>query len=108
MSRLPYILELVNEVGERGLAEIEIETVRARPVPPRLLADIARTRPPTPRELVVLRLVADGRRQPEIAAELHVSTETVKRHLTHLRQKLQAHTQAQVVARAIQVGYLRV
>jgi DNA-binding NarL/FixJ family response regulator len=42
----------------------------------------------TPRELEVLRLVAAGRSNREIAAELFISIPTVKRHLTNVLGKL--------------------
>jgi len=40
-----------------------------------------------PRELEVLRLVADGRTDSEIAGQLYISPRTVQNHLTRIRQK---------------------
>lgn len=40
------------------------------------------------RELEVLALVADGKTYKQIAAQLHVSTETVKMHLKNIYRKL--------------------
>ena len=42
----------------------------------------------SPRELEVLRLVADGRDNDEIAVELHLSPRTVERHLQNVYGKL--------------------
>jgi DNA-binding CsgD family transcriptional regulator len=42
----------------------------------------------TPRELEVLRLVAAGRSNREIAELLYISVPTVKRHLTNIFAKL--------------------
>ena len=43
----------------------------------------------TPRELEVLRLVAAGRSNREIADALFISVPTVKRHLTNILGKLE-------------------
>ena len=42
----------------------------------------------TPRELSALRLMADGKANKEIAADLGISERTVKTHLGHLFEKL--------------------
>jgi two-component system NarL family response regulator len=40
-----------------------------------------------PRELEIVRLVADGRTDGEIAGQLHISPRTVQNHLTRIREK---------------------
>jgi two-component system nitrate/nitrite response regulator NarL len=60
--------------------------------------------PLTPRELDVIRLAADGHPNAEIARRLHVSTGTVKSHLQHAFEKLEAPDRAAAVARAIRRG----
>lgn len=45
-----------------------------------------------PREAAALELVADGRTNPEIAAELDISENTVKNHLRNVLGKLHLHT----------------
>jgi LuxR family maltose regulon positive regulatory protein len=52
------------------------------------------------RELEVLRLLAAGRSNAEMAAELFVEQSTVKTHLIHLYRKLEVHSRTQAVARA--------
>ena len=54
----------------------------------------------TPRELDVLRLLADGRRQAEIAGELVISSKTVATHIEHILAKLDVHSRAEAVALA--------
>jgi len=60
------------------------------------------------REVEVLRLVAKGKANKEIAAELALSGDTVKTHLTHLMRKLGAADRAHAVTLAIEQGFLRI
>ena len=62
--------------------------------------------PLTARELEVLRLLAAGRSNTEMAAELFVEQSTVKTHLIHLYSKLGVHSRTQAVARARALGLL--
>ena len=62
--------------------------------------------PLTPQELKVLRLLAAGRSNAEMAAELFVEQSTVKTHLIHLYSKLGVHSRTQAVARARALGLL--
>lgn len=61
---------------------------------------------PTERELDVLRLVAAGRSNEEIARELFVSRATVKTHLAHLYDKLGVQSRTAAVAAARDRGIL--
>lgn len=58
------------------------------------------------RELEVLRLLAAGKRNQEIADELYVTRDTVKKHITHILDKLGAATRTQAAARAREFGLL--
>jgi DNA-binding NarL/FixJ family response regulator len=58
------------------------------------------------RELEVLRLVALGHTNAEIAAELYVSVRTVETHRAHLQQKLGIKTRADLVRYAREIGLL--
>jgi DNA-binding NarL/FixJ family response regulator len=62
--------------------------------------------PLTERELEVLRLVADGESNQDIARKLVVSLATVKTHINHIFGKLDAESRVQVVARARALGLL--
>jgi DNA-binding NarL/FixJ family response regulator len=54
----------------------------------------------TRRELEVLRLLADGLDQAEIAERLVISPKTVATHIQHILEKLGVHSRAQAVALA--------
>ena len=62
--------------------------------------------PLSERELEVLRLLAAGKQNREIADELSVALDTVKRHVTHILVKLGAGNRTEATARARELGLL--
>jgi DNA-binding NarL/FixJ family response regulator len=58
----------------------------------------------TPRQLEVLRLIAEGRRMKEIAAILNLSTRTVETHKYEMMRSLGVESTAQLVRYAIKIG----
>ena len=58
----------------------------------------------SPREREILRLLADGRTQAQIATELVISPKTVATHIQHILSKLGVNTRAQAVAFAFRRG----
>jgi PAS domain S-box-containing protein len=52
----------------------------------------------TPRQTEVLRLLEQGRSTKQIAADLHLSTETVRNHIRHLLRALDVNTRLEAVA----------
>ncbi|MGW7332388.1 response regulator [Streptomyces sp. NPDC054840] len=58
----------------------------------------------TPRELEIWRLMATGRGNAEIAAELDISVSTVKNHITGIFAKLGVRDRAQAVIAAYESG----
>lgn len=61
----------------------------------------------TEREIEVLRHVAEGNRNREIAERLFISEETVKVHIKHIMEKLGASDRTQAVAIAIRRGIIQ-
>jgi LuxR family maltose regulon positive regulatory protein len=62
--------------------------------------------PLTNRELEVLGMLAAGRTNKAIAAQLVVSLDTVKKHVSHLLEKLGATNRTEAVARARELGLI--
>lgn len=60
----------------------------------------------TERELAVLRLVASGATNSEIAEELCISVNTAKTHLRNILQKLQLENRTQAATYAVQHGLI--
>jgi DNA-binding NarL/FixJ family response regulator len=56
------------------------------------------------RERDILALIAQGRRNPEIAAELVISEKTVRNHVSNILSKLQVADRAQAIVRARESG----
>ncbi|MDX1415335.1 MAG: LuxR C-terminal-related transcriptional regulator [Candidatus Promineifilaceae bacterium] len=62
--------------------------------------------PLSPREMELLRLVAAGKSNREIAAELFIALGTVKSHLHHIYQKLGVDSRTQAIVRGRGLGLL--
>jgi len=92
------------------------EALLAPAVTRRLIGEFTRLRPVsgtpplavlgtlTPRETEVLRLVAEGMSNPEIARRLVVTEETVKTHVSHILAKLGLRDRTQAVIAAYESG----
>jgi LuxR family maltose regulon positive regulatory protein len=85
-----YILSILSAFGETGRASI-----------PQPLVD-----PLSERELDVLRLVAEGMSNGEIADRLVVSVGTVKTHVHSIIEKMDVHSRTQAVAQARELKLL--
>lgn len=80
-------------------------------LPPELaqrLANLRRSAAITTREREVLELIAKGHANKQIAALLDISEDTVKRHVSHILEKLDVHDRAQATAEAIRRGIVKV
>jgi len=78
-------------------------------IPPQVASQLAQhmgEEPLTAREIDVLREVADGNRNCDIAEKLLISEETVKVHIKHIMEKLDAGDRTEAVAIAIRRGII--
>jgi DNA-binding NarL/FixJ family response regulator len=72
--------------------------VRAPQIPKVLLSE---------RELEVMRCLAGGQTTLQIAAKLFISENTVKTHVRHILEKLEASNRTEAVSKAIQMGLIQ-
>ena len=56
------------------------------------------------REIQVLKLIANGKDNAQIAADLHISPKTVKNHISNILMKLQIHNRIQAAVYAVRSG----
>jgi DNA-binding NarL/FixJ family response regulator len=56
------------------------------------------------REIEVLKLIANGKENAEIAAELHISPKTVKNHISNILMKLHIENRIQAAVYAVRSG----
>ena len=95
----------------------EGEALLAPQITRRLISEFTRSRPSTARpeqlqiltdrETEVLKLVAHGLSNSEIAGELHVAETTVRTHVGHLLTKLELRDRVQAVVLAYESGLIR-
>jgi DNA-binding NarL/FixJ family response regulator len=108
------------ELGARGfllkslpaadiLAGIRQVHAGKRCVPPQVAAELAAYLAEdslTEREIEVLRLVAQGNRNRDVAAHLSITEETVKSHVKHVMEKLGADDRTEAVVIAMRRGII--
>ncbi len=92
--------------GDSLLFPAAIRGLAARYSPPEAHAAGLDAAGLTDREADVLRLVAHGLSNAEIAEQLIVSLETVKTHVAHVLTKLDARDRTQAVIRAYETGFI--
>lgn len=99
--------EPIADESLRGVAQRAIDNRLPAPRPPTPLQQArARYNGLTVRELDVLRLLADGLTNPQIAQRLIVSAGTVKTHTLSIYRKLDVNNRTQAIRRARDLGLL--
>ncbi len=87
------------------LAAFQQESKRQEP-PPKQVAVQFQPEPLSEREREVLRLLVRGASNHEIAQELVIVVDTVKRHVSHIFAKLDVQNRVQAAKRAHEFGLL--
>jgi two-component system, NarL family, response regulator len=103
-----YLLKdaAVDELAN-AIREVHAGRTRVAPAIAAKLADRMTQVQLTMRELNVLRLLANGKTNKEIGAELSIAESTVKVHLTHLFEKLGVSNRTEAIAAASRRGLVR-
>jgi two-component system response regulator DegU len=84
-----HVLQQFQELSQRSQAEAFIS-------------------PLTPREIEILRYIAQGYLNKQIAAELGISEQTIKNHVTSILRKLNANARTEAVVVAIKQGLISI
>ena len=102
---LVHLLQQVDEAGRLARAldragvrmedALEMQATPSKPTPPL-----------TPREAEVLRWVARGLQNKEIAQELELSLATVRNHIHNILEKLDVHSKLEAVSLAYRSGWV--
>lgn len=107
----PALVQAARDAGASGFVSKETEAERLSSILTKMLEDASYTSFPqinlpklSPRELEVLRLMATGLSNKEIARHLSLSPDTVKDHLENLYRKLEASDRVTAAKRAQQLG----
>jgi len=103
-----YLLKdaAVDELAN-AVREVAAGRTRVAPAVAAKLADRVTQVQLTMRELAVLRLLAEGKTNKEIGAQLDIAESTVKVHVTHLFEKLGVSNRTEAIAAAARRGLVR-
>ena len=97
-------LEVAIDCANNGATYLDPQIAR------RVIGHLKYTHPKTPattlssRELEVIRLIVEGKSNPEIASELYISISTVKTHLRSIMNKLSVDDRVQAAVAALRSG----
>ncbi|MEY4023801.1 MAG: hypothetical protein RLZ23_762 [Actinomycetota bacterium] len=99
-----------DELGKGVRAVQDGETVLGKGVGSMVARGLGSTKGPgkhlSDRELEVIRLLANGLSNKQIAADLYISESTIKFHIQNICKKLNVHSRTEIVHRATAAGLL--
>jgi LuxR family maltose regulon positive regulatory protein len=103
----PSIIDFLSRVRHIAPAFVDsIQAYHGKSAPPAQAAPTELTEPLTDREVEILRLIAAGRSNPEIAELLYLSLNTVKWHAKNLYSKLSVSNRVEAITRAQELDLL--
>jgi DNA-binding NarL/FixJ family response regulator len=95
------ILDAIQQVYEGGAALTPMVAKQVLSFFKPLQAEMQQVTTLTKREHEILSYIVSGITNERIAVELFISTQTVRNHIKNIYEKLQVHSKAQVVAKAL-------
>ena len=104
MAFEPYVL-----LSREGIGIRQVHAGKKR-IPAEVAAQLAEhmgEEELTPREVEVLKHLAEGNRNKDIGERLFISEETVKVHIKHIMEKLGANDRTRAVAIAVRRGIIQ-
>lgn len=104
-TSIDKLVETIREVSEGGKPLVHLAVNSS--VLQRAFPDKGRERALTEREREVLKLMADGNANKQIAERLSISEQTVKGYVRNILQKLNASDRTQAVAIVLREGLLK-
>lgn len=103
--------ELITAIKAVYRGEIFLSPGVSKTVVQEYLTKAAKDKAPTSllteREREILQLIAEGHSNREIAQMLHISTKTVDTHRTHIIEKCDLHSTAELTRYAIRIGLVK-
>ena len=102
-----FIKSLISEISSQGGSQDMAQPAAFHMETP--AAAGTKEDPPCPlsdREMEVLRLIASGKSNKEIAGELYLALNTVKRHAYNIYRKLEVRKRTEAVSKARKLGFL--
>lgn len=106
LPREPVPAELIAALLAAAAGLITLDRATFTAISTERLPTTALAQPLTRREVEVLRLLADGLGNKEIATRLHISEHTVKFHVAAILEKMQAGSRAEAVAIGMRSGLI--
>jgi LuxR family maltose regulon positive regulatory protein len=103
----PALISLLEEAARHGIARDYIKQI-IKIIGASAGSNLGQRETLSERELEVLRLMASGASNQEIANQLFVTVGTIKSHVNHILEKLDVHNRLEAVAHARERGLIKI